>query len=70
MEEKPREVTDLEKQFVMLLGYFIYKYCDGKPAELDHDGFINFMDKNPQLERMDQELTSYYKVSFNEGPIH
>lgn len=71
MGEDVREVRDIEREFVMLLGYFVHKYCDNL-AELDHQGFINFMDKNPQLERRDdvERQSSFYRVTFSEPIIH
>lgn len=64
-----RTVAESERQFVLLLGYFVHKYCDGQ-AELDHKGFLEYLNKNPQLERMDEEVTSYYRVVFNDPIIH
>ena len=66
-----REVKDIEREFVMLLGYFVHKYCDDL-AELDFAGFMDFMHKNPQLERLDdiEHDTSHYRVTFHEITLH
>jgi len=69
MTEEARQVERLEKEFIMLIGYFIYKYCDNQ-AELDYIGFMRYLDKDPQLEKMDLEETSYYRVTFNEPTVH
>ena len=50
-----------EWQFVVLLGYFIYKYCEGE-AVLDHAGFADFMKEEHSLERIDEEDLSIYRI--------
>lgn len=65
-----REVKDIERELVMLLGYLVHKYCNDL-AELDYTGFDNFMSKNPQLLRSDDPMkgTSYYKVIFGKTKL-
>lgn len=71
MEDGIREVKNIEREFVMLLGYFVHKYCDDL-AELDFKGFSEFMVRNPQLERSDdiEHQTSHYRVTFHETLLH